>query len=116
MSKARVAFDLDGTALAFPELLAPIAKGLRKAGYQVGILSERQESKAKKSLDDWDKAGFKKPDFAFFRTDGEQHQEPVAWKTAQMEAHGISALFDDFDGKYQGQVMFFVPGKEDVKP
>jgi hypothetical protein len=116
MSAARVAFDLDGTALAFPELLGPIAKGLRKAGFQVGILSERDESKEQASLEEWDTAGYHKPDFAFFRAKGAPHQDPKEWKPEQMKLHGIAALLDDFDGEYDGQILLLIPAKEDVKP
>jgi len=91
-----VAFDLDGTAFAYPELFSEMMRGLQKADHLVGFLTARPAWSQHQDLVWLRQNEFPEPDFFFSRLAEEETMPAIEWKKRIMETRQIDYLFDDF--------------------
>jgi hypothetical protein len=94
LTLGKVAFDLDNTALRFPEVFVPMAQMFANCGVQVGVMTGNDTPEAR---EDWIDLGYPEP--AFYEVHPEMDGETTAqWKAEECKKLGIDLIIDDFSG------------------
>jgi len=90
----KVAFDLDNTALRFPQVFVPMANLFADAGIQVGVMTGNRTDDARQA---WTDLGYPEP--AFFTSHPKLDPNLTAtWKADECKRLAVDTLIDDFSG------------------
>src|SRR6266566_4899474 len=113
----RIAVDLDGTILSFPDFFKEFFKAMQSTGNSVGILTRRPDEESKKMIEVLASMGIK-PDFYVGMPRGiDKKNYPAGiFKGIACKDLEIDVLFDDFESDNPQMLADFFSVNQHTEP